>query len=279
MDRGTNFRGLARARAPGPTRTREALVADLRTLGVRPGQTLLVHASLSAIGWVDGGPATVVAALRDSVGETGTVVTPTITPENSTTSRAHLKLIAGKSAQEVEEYRAQMPAFDRQLTPAPGAGRIAEALRTTLGAVRSDHPQSSFAAIGARAARLMASHRLTSHLGEESPLACMYDLRDVAILMMGVGYEACSALHLAEYRYTDRPPKRDYECVVSIDGERGWTSYRDVILDDEEFRLIGWQAEKRVESACGCVGDAECRLVPLRDVVDFATDWMARYRS
>jgi aminoglycoside 3-N-acetyltransferase len=279
VDRGTDSCGLVRVRAPRMMITRESLVGDLRALGVRLGQTLLVHASLGAIGWVNGGPARVVEALHDSVGEAGTIVMPTTNEENSTTSRAHLKLIAGKTPQEIEEYRAQMPAFDRLLTSATGAGRIAEALRGMPGAVRSDHPQSSFAAIGPRAARLMAGHQLTSHLGEESPLAGIYALGDAAILMIGVGYEACSALHLAEYRYTDSPPTWVYECVVSIDGKPRWTDYRDVVLDDEEFGLIGWQVEKRIGGTRGYVGNAECRLMPLCDVVDLATDWMAGNRS
>jgi aminoglycoside 3-N-acetyltransferase len=274
VDRGTDFRELARAGTPLArlTLTREALVDDLRALGVRQGQTLLVHASLSAIGWVEGGPATVVAALHDSVGETGTIVMPTTNEENSTTSRAHLRLVQGKTPWEVEQYRAQMPAFDRLLTPATGAGRIAEALRTAPGAIRSGHPQSSFAAIGAQAAGLMAGHRLTSHLGEESPLAAVYSIEGAAILMIGVGYEACSALPLSASRCT-------YECVVSTDGVRHWTDYRDVVLDDEEFGLIGRRARELVGGARGRVGNAECRLMPLRGVVDFATDWMAQHRS
>jgi aminoglycoside 3-N-acetyltransferase len=275
VDRGTDFRVLAPARAL----TREAIVAALRALGVRPGQTLLVHASLSAIGWVEDGPATVVAALQDSVGESGTIVMPATTAENSTTSRVHLERIAGKNPRQVREFLARMPAFDRLVTPATGAGMIAEALRTTAGAVRSNHPQSSFAALGMRAAGLMDGHQLTSHLGEESPLARLYDLRDAAVLMIGVGYGSCSALHLAEYRYTGRPPTRAYECVVSARGERRWTEYRDVVLDDEEFELIGLDMRKRVETAQGLVGEAKCHLVPLREVVDFATDWMAHYRS
>jgi aminoglycoside 3-N-acetyltransferase len=279
VGRGTDFRGRARAGVTWPPHTREALVSDLRALGVRHGQTLLVHASLSAIGWVDGGPATVVAALHDSVGQAGTIVMATTNEENSTTSRTHQRLVAGKSPREAKEYRDRMPAFDRLRTPATGAGRIAEALRTTPGAVRSGHPQSSFAAIGARAAGLMASHRLTSHLGEESPLAAIYDVGDAAILMVGVGYARCSALHLAEYRYTDRPPTRVYKCVVSTDGERHWTDYRDVVLDDEEFGLIGRRAQEMVGGANGPVGNADCRLMPMGDIVDFATDWMARHRS
>jgi aminoglycoside 3-N-acetyltransferase len=280
-------RGFTPASEPSLALTRETLVSDLRTLGVRPGQTLLVHASLRKIGWVIGGAATVVAALLDSVGETGTVVMPTPTEENSTTSRAYLELTDGMSPREVAEHKAKMPPFDRLLTPTIRGGLVAEALRTTPGAVRSDHPQSSFAAVGAQAARLMAGHERTSHLGEESPLGALYALGEVGhgeamVLLLGPGYESCTALHLAEYRYTARPPTCIYECVISVDGERRWDSFRDVVLDDTQFVLIGLKAEEQIEPDRrheGRVGNAECRLLPLRDLVDFATVWLASARA
>jgi aminoglycoside N3'-acetyltransferase len=55
-----------------------------------------------------------------------------------------------------------MPAFDRERTPT-GSGQSAEELRTTQGAVRSGHPQSSFAALGPRAAELMDGHAVNCH--------------------------------------------------------------------------------------------------------------------
>ncbi|HES57920.1 MAG TPA: aminoglycoside N(3)-acetyltransferase, partial [Firmicutes bacterium] len=55
----------------GPV-TREWLVRDLRALGVRPGMLLMVHASLSGLGWVIGGVVTVMDALRDAAGDDGT---------------------------------------------------------------------------------------------------------------------------------------------------------------------------------------------------------------
>jgi aminoglycoside 3-N-acetyltransferase len=272
------------------------LVGELCALGVRAGQTLLVHASLSRLGWVDGGAATVVAALREAVGATGNaavgaagnVVVCTGTEENSTTSRAHLARMAGLTPEQVAQFRNRMPAFDRERTPT-GSGRIAEELRTTPGAVRSGHPQSSFAALGPQAAELMDGHALNSHHGQRSPLGRMYALAaggrlDAAVLMLGVGYRACAALHLAEYRYPRQqpasyPPARTYSCVTTVSGRRRWTVYRDAVLDDSDFEKIGERLDKEIVEHQGYVGEASSRLMPFCAVVDRAAKWMIEYRS
>lgn len=260
-----------------PPVTVEQLVDDLRRLGVKRGQTLLVNASLSHLGWVEGGAPAVVAALREAVGpDAGTVVVPAGTEENSTFSRAHRAATDGMTWHELQAFRKQMPAFDKHTTPT-GMGAIAEALRTTPGAVRSDHPQSSFAAIGPAAADLMADHRLESHLGEGSPLAKLYRC-DAQVLMLGVGYEYCTAMHLAEYRYKRRPPMKTYTCVVSFDGRPGWIGYQDVVLNDNDFDEIGMSLADKVPVRKDTVGRAACRLMPLRGVVDFAAKWMSKHR-
>jgi aminoglycoside 3-N-acetyltransferase len=264
--------------AVGPPVTMQRLIDDLRELGVGQGQTLLVHASLSSIGWVDGGAATVVAALRQVVGETaGTVVVSTGTEQNSQTSRAHQNLVKHMTADEARTYRRDMPAFDRDTTPG-SAGAIAEALRTTNGAVRSAHPQSSLAAIGPKAEGLMADHPLKCHLGEQSPLAKLYKL-DAQVLLLGVGYRSCTAFHLAEYRYTKNPPTQFYSCVVTENGRRKWKKYRDVVLDDNDFDKIGKRLEDVFHVKKGCVGNAESRLLPLAIGVDHATSWMRENRT
>ena len=270
--------------------TRERLVADLRALGVRPGQTVLVHASLKQIGWVESrdraeglpattvkeAAATVVAALTDVLGPDGTLVAGAGTPENSLTSRTFRDQTKGLRSWHVSGYLEQMPAFDPQVTPT-SAGAVAEALRTTPGAERSHHPQSSFAAVGLHARELMAGHRVNCHLGEDSPLAKLYQ-RDASILLLGVGYRSCTALHLAEYRYTKQPPKRSYSCLVMEDGIRRWMKYDDVVLDDGEFENIGKCLEDKITVTIGAVGKAQSRLLPLRCVVDFATDWFKANR-
>lgn len=183
------------------------------------------------------------------------------------------------TANQAKRYREEMPAFDPATTKS-GAGVIAEQVRKSAGAVRSDHPQSSFAAIGPDAGYLMADHRLNSHLGEYSPLAKLYKM-DAQVLMIGVGYRSCTAFHLAEYRY--RPElelaTQTYACVVNIDGKRRWTAYPDVVLDDGEFENIGKALEAELAINFGYVGNAECRLIRLSDAVDFAVKWMAQYRD
>ena len=56
--------------------TIESLQTDLRALGIRPGMVVLVHSSLSAMGWVCGGSVAVVTALQKVLGSTGTLVMP-----------------------------------------------------------------------------------------------------------------------------------------------------------------------------------------------------------
>jgi aminoglycoside 3-N-acetyltransferase len=198
------------------------------------------------------------------------------TPENSITSRAFQTEIDGFTKAENYEFRKQMPAFDRDTTPT-SVGAVAEAVRTTPGAVRSAHPQTSFSAVGRQARSLMAGHRLNCHLGEESPLGKLYE-RDASILMLGVGYEVCTAFHLAEYRYTGEPPMRNYYCVVMGRNGRRWRRYRDVVLDDSEFEVIGKSLDNEKQVPSRTVGGAESRLISLRDAADFATDWMRDQR-
>lgn len=259
--------------------TRERLVRDLGRLGVKPGQTLLVHASIRRIGLVDGGAQTVVTALRDAVGKAGNIVVPTGTAENSVTSRSHKALIAKMTEDEVRAFRRNMPGFYKDATPST-TGALGEALRTVTGAVRSDHPQSSFAAIGPEAEYLMADHHPDCHLGEYSPLAKLYKMA-ASVLLLGVGYNACSAFHLAEYRYIDSPPNRIYSCAVIKNGRTRWIGYIDVVLDDQDFGLIGQDLELEHEDLVKRrnVGNASSRLIPMVLAVDHAQNWMARHRT
>lgn len=261
-----------------PPLTSERLVSDLRRLGVTEGLTLLVHGSLRSIGWVDGGARTVVEALRQAVGETGHVVAPTGTEENSLTSRVSKERAARLKRDEGAADPRAMRAFDRDATPTT-MGAISEALRTVGDAVRSPHPQSSFAAVGPRAAELMADHPLRCHLGRRSPLWQLY-IMGADVLFLGVdGYAACTAFHLAEYLYKEDPPRRTYSCVVKTNGWEHWVTYDDVVLDDTDFAAIGESLTELVSVKCGYVGDARARMVPMIQLVNHAIEWMKQHRT
>jgi aminoglycoside 3-N-acetyltransferase len=257
--------------------TRQSLAADLRALGVRRGQVLLVHSSLRSLGMVRGGASAVLGALRDAVGPEGTLVVPAGTPGNSDTSRLYLARTAGMTAGQIARYKAAMPPFDPLTTRSEGMGAIAEGLRTTPGAVRSAHPQSSFAALGPLAHEVTGDHGLECHLGEHSPLGRLYEMA-AQVLLLGVGYEACSAFHLAEYRYATSPPRQTYRCVISRAGQAVWHEYTDVALDDRHLDELGADFDPAGPVLRGRVGRAACRLVPIVAAVDFAVEWLRRHR-
>lgn len=257
----------------------ERLTAALSALGVRPGDVLLVHASLRAVGQTAGGPGAVLAALRRAVGRKGTVVVPSFTPENSDTSPHYRARTRGLGAEARDAVRSSMPPFDPASTPAPSMGALAETVRTAAGAERSSHPQTSFAALGPAAGELLAGHRADCHLGEDSPLARLYEA-DARILLLGTGFDTCTAFHLGEYRRPG-PPHRRYRCVVAPRGVPQWWEYEDVALDDSDFAALGAAFEdtaRRGDVRTVPLGSVPCRLVRLRAAVDFAARWLTDHR-
>jgi aminoglycoside 3-N-acetyltransferase len=167
-------------RTPEP-RTRLSLAADLRQLGLEPGALVIVHSSLSSLGWVCGGSEAVVLALMDVLTESGTLVMPTHSADYSDPGKWK-----NPPVQEswLEAIRQNMPAFDPRTVPTLGMGRIPETFRSWPEALRSSHPAFSFAAWGRHASLVTGDHSLDYSLGEDSPLARIYEL-DGQVLLLG----------------------------------------------------------------------------------------------
>ena len=264
--------------------SREQLHADLMRLGVSRSSILLVHASMRNVQPLHHDPAVVADALLHVLGDEGTLVVPTYTSWNSTSSPAFRAATECMTPEQLSVYRESMPAFDPLLTPAWGMGTFAEYVRTHPEAVRSTHPQTSFAAVGARSIELMSKHDLDCHLGDQSPLGAMYRA-DAFVLMLGTEYSTSSVFHLAECRHALKP-LREYQCRTAdkmhdtTNPLNGWVSFEDVDFDDSDFHLLG----SDFESMTGCVhrgsvGGAQSLLFRVRSAVDFAAHWLPKNRQ
>ncbi len=255
--------------------TKSRLLRDFRALGIEAGMTLLIHSSLGSLGWVCGGPQAVIEALQETVGNRGTLVMPT--------HATHLTDPAGWQNPPVPEswwetIRDEMPVFDPALTTTRGMGVIPEAFRKGRGVRRSSHPQLSFAAWGEHRDAIVAAHSLSNGFGEDTPLGRLYDI-GAYVLLLGVGHDSNTSLHLAEYRWTGARDRRTkVGCPMRVDGQRRWIDYEDLDHDAEDFATIGEVFEQIHEIKKGTVGEAEARLFSQPEIVDFAQRWMDTHR-
>jgi len=254
--------------------TREQLAEELSNLGIRVGDTIMVHTSLSSLGYVVGGANTVVEALMEALTPEGTLVMPTQSPYWSDPVHWDHPPVPTTWWSLLREG---MPGYDTRTTPTAGMGQVPERFRTYPGVIRSDHPKNSFAAWGKEAKPIIQDHPLCNSLGEESPLARLYD-KDAQVLFIGTGYATNTCFHLAEYRV---PGGVEIEegAAVNEAGKRVWKTYRDIDHETEWFEAIGIAFEQQQNVRMGRVGQAECRLFSLREAVDFATEWLTQKRS
>ena len=254
-----------------------SLRRDLEDLGLNAGDTVLVHSSASSLGFVAGGPQAIVQAVLDVLGDKGTLVVPTHTSENTDPASWQNPPVPEPWWSVIRE---ESPGFDPAITPASRwMGVLAETVRTWPGSRRSDHPQVSFAAIGAHAAEVTADHRRHDALGDSSPLGAVYRLRG-KVLLLGVGHDSNTSLHLAEWRQPEPPRHLTGSAVRQPDGSTRWTTWTDVAEDESDFEQLGADFERDIVAVrIGRVGNAVARLMPQWALVDYATAWISAHRG
>jgi aminoglycoside 3-N-acetyltransferase len=255
--------------------TRASIVRDLQALGVAAGDTLVVHSSLSKMGWVVGGAQAAVEALLEAVGSNGTLLMPT--HSSSWTEPADWQNPTLPHEWLADVYAA-LPAFDPALTPATHMGAIVNCFRHVPGAIRSNHPWASFAAVGKHAEFLTADHRLDCGMGEYSPVGRAYEL-DAKVLLLGVGHGNNSSLHLCEHRaeWVGKALERQGAAIL-VDGVRQWVVYEHLATDETDFETLGDDFDATGQTSVGNVGYAVSKLMDQRALVDFGAAWMGYNR-
>lgn len=161
--------------------SKQMLVADFIKIGIKKNDSVLVHSSLSKIGFVEGGPKTLVEALFDVVGSEGTILFPSFPA-------------IGRNKTHLEEH----PFFDINNTPSQ-MGAVTEYFRKLDGVYRSFHPTDAVCAKGPLAEFYTNSHfgQLTPY-NEQSPFRKLCS-KNGKILMLGTTLNgACTNLHTLE---------------------------------------------------------------------------------
>jgi aminoglycoside 3-N-acetyltransferase-4 len=235
-------------RADRRASSKAEVVDQLRSLGVEAGGVLLVHASFRALRPVEGGPVGLIEALREALGA-GTLVMPSWTGDDD-------------------------QPFDPAATPAsPDLGIVADIFWRLPGVLRSAHPFAC-AATGRQAARIVADPLPLPPHSPESPVGRAHEL-DGQVLLIGVGHDANTTLHLAELLAGApyRVPKhvnvvQDGRPVRVAYGENDHCCARFALADD-------WLRAKNLQAEGG-VGHAHARLARARDIVRVAHEHLAR---
>lgn len=233
--------------------TRDDIVAGLREIGLRPGDLVQVHSSLSALGYVEGGPEAVVEALLEAIGPEGTLMVPTFN---------HMARAAFDDEREI---------FDPRTTRSI-SGAITEVVRLRPDAHRSMHPTHPYAAIGPRAEELTREHLELRTFDERSPLGKLIAAGG-KIVLLGVGMNRNTAAHIAETK-AEAPCmgyRRNRRLVRLEDGSviEAWG----VVWRGEGVCRIEWQAiegemRRRGQIRDTRIGQAHVMLMLGRDMLD-----------
>jgi aminoglycoside N3'-acetyltransferase len=216
---------------------RHELVHQLLALGVEPGGVLLVHASFSSVGPVEGGPPGLIEALLAALGKDGTLVMPSMADDDDTP-------------------------FDRTESRCRAVGIVADTFWRLPGVLRSDSPHA-FAAFGPLAERITQPHPVDIPHGLESPPGRVYEL-DGQVLLLGVGHDADTTIHVAENLAGVRYRQPKYATVLE-NGQPKRYEYGETDHCCENFALLdAWLGDRQRR---GNVGNAEARLARSRDIV------------
>jgi len=231
--------------------------AGLRKLGLKKGDSVGVHSSLKSFGRVEGGADAVIDALLETVGEDGNIVMSTHSANLVEVRRTPEEIALGVS------WLFKISSYDPEKTPVR-TGIIPETFRKRKGVIRGSHPSNSVAALGTKAKDLSEGwHKLLE--------------LDGYILLIGVGLDRCTAMHLAEkrVRFPEHilekitPPKWLIEKYPEGEWEWDFGPYPDFA------KLVKPCLERGIMKTVK-VGESTLRLVKLRELIDLYVEYLEK---
>lgn len=252
----------------------EKLANDFRKLGIAAGDTVMLHASVRAVGEVAGGPDAIHLALKSALTPEGTLMMYASCP------RFYDEVGRGNLTMEQErELREKLPAFD-PLTARSDRdnGILVEFLRTFPGS-RVNHHVARFVCWGKQTEYLLASQPWNYAFGADSALERFLWL-DGKIVLLGSDHDAVTFLHYVEH-IVDIPGKRvaRYQVPVMENGCRVWRAMEEFDTSgdgahanwpDRFFAKIVDSLLVKTENNGALVGNAMTHILSARELLDFA---------
>ena len=240
--------------------TGKDIVAALRAAGIEAGDMIMVHSSMKAFGYVDGGPNAVVDALLEAVGSAGTAIVPTL------------------SASYVRGSASGIP-FHPRKTPSR-VGLITETFRLRPQAVRSLHPTHSLAAIGPNARDLLDGHWPGSTFTIKGPYG-KYVKAGAKLVFLGAPSTSNTTLHAVE-DWLDLPYMMDAEALLEkADGSAEVVKVTKAPLEHRDFYAKTGRIHEMLKLA-GAVtivklNSAEITVIPVKTLVRVAGENELKY--
>lgn len=153
------------------------IISDLKALGIKSGDTIMMHSSYKSLGEIDGGAKTLFDGIFTVLGENGTLLMPAFS---------------------FDTVDANNPHFNKLTTPCC-VGYLPEFFRTNLNGVeRSVHPTHSCTAKGRLAKELTCEHyKDRTPVGKNSPITKLKQVNG-KILFLGCSSDRNTSIHGVE---------------------------------------------------------------------------------
>lgn len=254
--------------------TKTQLVHDLHQLGITPGDVVMMHSSFRSIGRVIGGPTTVLAALSEVLTPDGTLMMYVGWQDAPT------EILTWPEDVQQLFYEHCPPYNPDTATAVRDHGILVECFRTWSGVIRSNHPDCSMGALGAKATWITQDHPFNYGYGTGSPLHKLCQAGGY-VLLLGAPLDALTLLHYSEHA-ARLPGKRvkKYKCPVLQDGRRVWVDLEEfdtgenVIDADYDFETIAKDYLAAGKGRHGLIGNASSYLFEADDLAQFGINWL-----